>query len=459
MPNPYDSRLFPLADHPLTTGTHTLKATVGDDSRTWTIDNVDPTAPAELSQPLTTLPGDGVHNVYFETFDMKLNPADDQPGYVVGEFRLDHDGWFNYFGWPDAPEGTPYHFTPAGTEIKALIYGSLGTGGMSKAPFEQQYPDFKPGYGTHVVEHHAIDAAGNTGPAGSFTATVLPGASPACTSTLTGEVSGLTITDGVTCLSEAHVSGAVEVGSGASLVATGSVIDGWVRASGAASVQLIGTHVLGSVDVSASTADVTLTGSRFDGGVTLTGNHSGDYGVKLAGNRVYVRLACAGNDHGVSDFGAPNAVGGDKSGECGSLTTSPANASTSVDASVGGTVPATLSLVLGGPVSFGAFIPGIAQTYGASAAVTVTSSAGDAALTVSDPSSDHPGHLVNGSFFLPSPLKAGGSELPATVQTWSGPVANAALTVPFSQEIGAGDALRTGSYAKTLTFTLSTTTP
>ena len=29
----------------------------------------------------------------------------------------------------------------------------------------------------------------------------------------------------------------------------------------------------------------------------------------------------------------------------------------------------------------------------------------------------------------------------------------------FKQSIGANDALRTGTYAKTLTFTLSTTTP
>jgi hypothetical protein len=218
----------------------------------------------------------------------------------------------------DAPEGTPYHFTPRGTEIKALIYGSLGTGGMSKAPFEQNYPDFKPGYGTHTVEHHAIDAAGNTGPAGEFAATVLPGASPACTSTITGSNPGsLVESDGFTCLSGAHVGGAVEVRAGGSLVATGSTIDGSFGATGAASVQLIGSTVLGSTGISGSTLDVTLTGSHFDGGVTLTGNHSGDYGVKLAGNRVYVGLNCSGNDHGVADFGAPNAVGAPKTGECG----------------------------------------------------------------------------------------------------------------------------------------------
>ena len=33
------------------------------------------------------------------------------------------------------------------------------------------------------------------------------------------------------------------------------------------------------------------------------------------------------------------------------------------------------------------------------------------------------------------------------------------MTVGFKQSIGANDALRTGAYSKTLTFTLSTTTP
>jgi len=33
------------------------------------------------------------------------------------------------------------------------------------------------------------------------------------------------------------------------------------------------------------------------------------------------------------------------------------------------------------------------------------------------------------------------------------------VTITFKQHIDAGDALRTGSYATTLTFTLSTTAP
>jgi hypothetical protein len=38
-------------------------------------------------------------------------------------------------------------------------------------------------------------------------------------------------------------------------------------------------------------------------------------------------------------------------------------------------------------------------------------------------------------------------------------VSNDAVSLEFKQSIGSSDALRTGSYAKTLTFTLATTTP
>ena len=122
---------------------------------------------------------------------------------------------------------------------------------------------------------------------------------------------------------------------------------------------------------------------------------------------------------------------------------------TPVAEDVGGTVPATLSLTLGGPASFGAFTPGVTRTYTASTAAIVTSTAGDAALSVSEP-----GHLANGAFTLPSPLRVAFSKA-----AWDGPVSNEAVTISFEQDIAAGDALRTGDYSKTLTFTLSTTSP
>ena len=60
---------------------------------------------------------------------------------------------------------------------------------------------------------------------------------------------------------------------------------------------------------------------------------------------------------------------------------------TSTPGGVGGTVPATLSLSLGTPASFGAFTPGVAKTYDASTTANVISTAGDATLSVADPSS------------------------------------------------------------------------
>ena len=74
--------------------------------------------------------------------------------------------------------------------MKALTYGNLGTGGLSTAAFEQTLPDDHPigrhipGFGTHTVEHRAIDPAGNYGKTESYKATVLPGGSPACGTTV-----------------------------------------------------------------------------------------------------------------------------------------------------------------------------------------------------------------------------------------------------------------------------------
>jgi hypothetical protein len=112
-------------------------------------------------------------------------------------------------------------------------------------------------------------------------------------------------------------------------------------------------------------------------------------------------------------------------------------------------VPPTLSLTLGAPASFGAFQPAVAREYVASTTALVTSSAGDATLTVSDP-----GHLTNGAFTLPEPLQVAFSK-----SSWDGPVSKDPVTITFTQAIGGNDPLRSGAYGRTLTFTLSTTTP
>ncbi len=140
---------------------------------------------------------------------------------------------------------------------------------------------------------------------------------------------------------------------------------------------------------------------------------------------------------------------------------------------VGGSVPATLALSLGAPASFGAFTPGVGKDYSATTTADVLSTAGDAALSVADASGVASGHLVNGAFSLPQPLDAqasspaagpGGAFAPVAgdplaLLSWSAPVSHDPVTIALRQTIGANDALRTGSYSKTLTFTLSTTTP
>ncbi len=58
----------------------------------------------------------------------------------------------------------------------------------------------------------------------------------------------------------------------------------------------------------------------------------------------------------------------------------------------------------------------------------------------------------------PTPFApVGGS--PLALLSYSAPVSNDVVPLEFAQAIGATDALRTGSYSKTLVFTLSTTTP
>ncbi len=143
---------------------------------------------------------------------------------------------------------------------------------------------------------------------------------------------------------------------------------------------------------------------------------------------------------------------------------------------VGGDVPSLLNLQIQSTVgSFGTFQPTVAKSYETALAATVTSTAGDAALSVADNGTTAPGHLVNGAFALPSPLNARAinatnptqafaplaeaTGTPTALLSYSGPVNSDVVTLGFRQAIGAGDVLRAGTYSKQLTFTLSTTTP
>ena len=92
----------------------------------------------------------------------------------------------------------------------------------------------------------------------------------------------------------------------------------------------------------------------------------------------------------------------------------------------------------------------------------------------STPTRTNTGKLVNGTYALAQPLqvtgdqrrqpehrvRAGhGREPPLALLSYPRAISSDPVTLGFKQSVGAGETLRAGAYGKTLTFTLSTTTP
>jgi PKD repeat protein len=141
---------------------------------------------------------------------------------------------------------------------------------------------------------------------------------------------------------------------------------------------------------------------------------------------------------------------------------------------VGGLVPGTMTLNITGSANFGLFTPGVTRDYTASLAATATSTASAAELTVRDESTQSRGHLVNGTDALDQAVQVRATDaatpdaayapVPETaarlrLMAFPAPMSNHQLTIGFKQSIAASEALKIGAYGKTLTFTLSPTTP
>ena len=141
--------------------------------------------------------------------------------------------------------------------------------------------------------------------------------------------------------------------------------------------------------------------------------------------------------------------------------------STPVGGDIGGAVPATLALTVGGPAG----VPGLHAGRGPR---LHRGADGQRHLhgRRRDPLGrrrrhDVPGRLVNGAFSLATPLQARAKDGAFAavgagalgLLTYDGPVSNDAVPIEFKQSIAANEPLRTGTYGKTLTLTLSTTTP
>ncbi len=137
-------------------------------------------------------------------------------------------------------------------------------------------------------------------------------------------------------------------------------------------------------------------------------------------------------------------------------------------------MPSVLSLRLANQLAvLGSITPGIARDYDAAVAATVTSTLGNARLSVAD-LGDGSGRLVNGTTALAQPLLVRasnsanpntafapltGASNPLTLLNWNTWVANDPVSIVIRQRIAQNEPLTAGGYAKTITFTLSSTAP
>jgi len=161
--------------------------------------------------------------------------------------------------------------------------------------------------------------------------------------------------------------------------------------------------------------------------------------------------------------------GGSATRTLSAITVTTAGGGDSVDTPVEivGNVPTVLGISLGNAINLGTFTPAVAKDYTSTLTASVTSTVPAAQLTVRDPSSTAPGHLVNGTAALAQPVqfKAGDgpfgalSSSPLALAAFNAPVSSANVPIEVKQSIAADEPLLRGNYGKTVVFTLSSTTP
>ena len=259
-----------------------------------------------------------------------------------------------------------------------------------------------PGYRTHTVEHHAIDAAGNIGPGRrSSRRRCCRARKPDCTRTLTGRrrPAASSSTSGVTCLDGATVAGRRDRPQRRRRSSRRAApINGWRRSGrrrqGRAAVRREGARARPTVvngdrqhdarEQPARAAASTLSRQRGDAvrarrrrqhDLPRAGLRGDDQRLRRAERARRARRAAPAPRWPPTRRAAwrrrcSGRVGGSRPGDAGA------------DARSGG-------------LSSARSTPGVARNYTATTTANVISTAGDATLTVSDP-----GHLTNGTFAL-----------------------------------------------------------
>jgi hypothetical protein len=228
---------------------------------------------------------------------------------------------------------------------------------------------------------------------------------------------------------------------------------------------------IGGGGISNGPATITLTGHDAVSGVALT-----QYAIDGGAWTTYTGpfTVGAGGVHTVAYRST------DVAGNIEATKTSTVQVNPQATAAPTGTVPSTLAVAVGTAApSLGAFEPGTATTYSAVLAATLTTTAQSSTLTAADTSPTFPGHVVNGApggpYALAQGLQVGATDPastagsgtfedlatanPATLLSFTAPASDDPVSITFRQPIAATDPLRTGAYTKTITFTLSTSTP
>ena len=165
----------------------------------------------------------------------------------------------------------------------------------------------------------------------------------------------------------------------------------------------------------------------------------------------------------LADPGCANAADNDETNAA-----PPGGASDSLAVNGAVNAASSLSLSLGQEsVNLGTFVPGTAADYTTDVSASVTST-GAAALTVQDGGAN-PGFLLNGSTPLATALQARAGHTgslgtyatitgsPVTLLTYPSAVNNDAVIIGLKQAITAAEPLTSGTYGKTLTFTVTST--
>ncbi|WP_081686373.1 PKD domain-containing protein [Candidatus Solirubrobacter pratensis] len=226
----------------------------------------------------------------------------------------------------------------------------------------------------------------------------------------------------------------------------------------------------GSVTTGTSIA-FTAVGTDADGDALTYAWDFGDTGTATGQSPTHAYAAAGVYDAKVT---VSDGKGGTGSATLTITVTGPVETHTDVPKDVTATVANKIALSLAPTATFGPITPGVTKDYVATVTGTVTSTSGAAQLTVADAGTKSTGHLVNDQYALAAPLQAQatspvqpssafaavtGTDNPLVLLTYHDPVSMDAVSVGLQQTVSGSELLRAGTYHKTLTFTLSTTTP